>query len=68
MISIWFFIGALLFLYGGLVLGAAIYDVFSPPAHPVVLDHLHAGLWWGALLLVIGAAYAWRFSPWKKRP
>lgn len=65
MISIWFFIGVLLLAYGILVLGAGIYDVIAPPANPVVLNSLHAGVWWGALLIVLGAFYSWRFSPWK---
>lgn len=53
MISIWFFIGVLLLAYGILVLGAGIYDVIAPPANPVVLNSLHAGVWWGALLIVL---------------
>jgi hypothetical protein len=65
MISIWFFIGVLLLAYGILVLGAGIYDLIAPPANPVVLNSLHAGVWWGALLIVLGAFYSWRFSPWK---
>ena len=31
MISIWFFIGALLLIYGVLILGAGLYDLASPP-------------------------------------
>lgn len=65
MISIWFFIGVLLLVYGILILGAGIYDVFVPPANPVVLNSLHAGVWWGVLLIALGAFYSWRFSPWK---
>ena len=65
MISIWFFIGVLLLAYGILELGAGIYDLIAPPANPVVLNSLHAGVWWGALLIVLGAFYSWRFSPWK---
>jgi hypothetical protein len=63
MISIWFFIGLLLLAYGTLILGAGIWDVVSPPANPVVLNRLHAGVWWGGLLLAIGAVYCVRFRP-----
>jgi hypothetical protein len=63
MISIWFFIGLLLLIYGVLILGAGIWDVFSPPANAVVLNELHAGVWWGALLLAIGAVYCVKFRP-----
>jgi len=63
MISIWFFIGALLLVYGFLILGAAIYELVTPPEHPVVLFGLHAGIWWGILLIVLGAVYTFKFAP-----
>ncbi len=65
-ISIWFFIGVLLTAYGVLITGSGIYDYFSPPAHLVVLANLHAGIWWGAVLLAIGLIYTIKFFP-KKR-
>ena len=61
--SLWFFIGLLLDIYGILILGASLHDLFVPPEHPVVLANLHAGIWWGALLLVLGAIYTVVFSP-----
>jgi len=63
MISIWFFIGLILTVYGLLILGAGIYDVINPLKHPVVLSHLHAGVWWGALLVVLGVLYIIKFKP-----
>lgn len=66
MISIWFFIGALLLAYGILILGAGLYDLASPPEHPVVLANLHAGIWWGAVLVVLGLIYSIKFAPKKK--
>jgi hypothetical protein len=60
-IPIWFFIGALLLVYGVLILGAGIFGLFHPP--PVVLANLHAGIWWGALLVVIGLGYVRAFRP-----
>jgi hypothetical protein len=65
MISIWFFIGALLLAYGLLICGAGIYELLSPPEHPVVLAELHAGVWWGALLIALGAIYTIKFAPGK---
>jgi hypothetical protein len=61
MLSIWFFIGVLLLAYGVLILGAGVWELSSPPEHPVVLANLHAGIWWGALLVVLGAVYTLRF-------
>lgn len=66
-IPIWFFIGALLAVYGVLILGSGIYGLISPPAHKVALWELHADIWWGALLLVIGLVYLGRFRPGAKR-
>jgi len=65
-ISIWFFIGVLLAIYGVLILGSGIYDLSHPPLHPVVLANLHAPIWWGALLLALGAFYAIHFRPGKQ--
>ena len=64
MISIWFFIGLSLAVNGALILGAGIYQLVNPPLNPgVVLFHLHANVWWGALLLAIGALYCFKFAP-----
>ena len=65
MLSIWFFIGILLLAYGILILGAGLYELVSPPEHPVVLANLHAGVWWGVLLLILGLVYSVRFRPGK---
>ncbi|MGD0988367.1 MAG: hypothetical protein ABR874_11180 [Candidatus Sulfotelmatobacter sp.] len=64
MVSIWFFIGISLAVNGGLILAAGIYELVRPPVNPaVVLFNLHANVWWGALLLVIGLIYCYKFAP-----
>ena len=64
MISIWFFIGISLAVNGALICAAGIYQVVNPPLHPdVVLFNLHAGVWWGAVLLAIGLIYCIKFAP-----
>ena len=65
-ISIWFFIGVSLLVNGLLILASGIYELIHPPAAPVVLFHLHAAIWWGALLTAIGAFYCIHFAPGKK--
>lgn len=60
-IPIWFFIGALLLVYGVLIFGAGIFGLFHPPQ--VALANLHVGIWWGALLVVIGLGYVRAFRP-----
>lgn len=62
-ISIWFFVGLLLDVYGVLILGASLYALASPPARQVVLADLHPGLWWGALLIGLGVIYTFHFYP-----
>jgi FtsH-binding integral membrane protein len=65
MTSIWFFIGLLLLAYGILIFGTGISEWSAPP--PVVHADLHAAVWWGILLTVLGAFYSFRFSPKKGR-
>ncbi|MGA2389136.1 MAG: hypothetical protein ABSF97_09260 [Candidatus Sulfotelmatobacter sp.] len=67
MVSIWFFIGISLAVNGALILAAGIYELVHPPENPsVVLFNLHASVWWGALLLLAGLAYLFKFAPQRK--
>lgn len=59
-ISIWFFIGALLSIYGVLILGSGL---IMPTPPNVVLAELKAPIWMGVLLLAIGAVYSVLFFP-----
>jgi hypothetical protein len=67
MVSIWFFIGISLLVNGVLILGAGLYEVWHPPTEQVVLFNLHASVWWGALMTVIGAWYSYHFKPGQKK-
>lgn len=60
-VSIWFFVGILLTVYGVIIAGAGVYGLFAPP--PVVLAQYHADLWWGLILLAAGVFYCYHFSP-----
>ena len=62
-VPVWFFVGVLLLIYGVLILGTGLLQYSSPPQ--VVLAHLHAPIWWGAILTVIGAVYVGLFRPGK---
>jgi hypothetical protein len=64
MISIWIFIGLLLIVYGFLIMGQGMWELFVPPAKPVVLAELRAGLWWGALVLILGSVFVGANSKW----
>jgi hypothetical protein len=65
-VSIWFFIGISLLVNGVLITGAGVWEVFHPPANPVVLFHLHANVWWGAVLTMAGLVYTIFFAPGRK--
>jgi hypothetical protein len=62
-ISIWFFIGISLLVNGVLILGAGIFQLANPPEVPTVLFNLHAGIWWGAILAMVGAIYCLFYRP-----
>ena len=64
MISIWLFIGVLVIVYGFLILGVGMYEFFVPPVKPVVLAELHAGVWWGSLMLILGGIFVGKNATW----
>ena len=62
-ISIWFFIGVLLTIYGAMILGYGLYDFATGNLPHVILAELRAPLWWGGMMLVLGLFYGIRFRP-----
>lgn len=64
-ISIWWFSGLLLLIYGILILASGLWELFHPLLHPPVLHQLHAPIWWGAMLAVAGLWYLIHFWPHK---
>ena len=60
-IPVWFFVGALLFVYGILILISGLMEYSNPP--DTILSNLHAPVWWGALLTVLGGVYCLVFRP-----
>jgi hypothetical protein len=62
-LSIWFFTGVSLAVNGLIILVTGLYELASPPEHQVVLGNLHANIWWGAVLLIIGLYFSIRHSP-----
>ena len=63
-IPIWLFIGLLLIVYGVLIMGEGMWELFVPPAHTVALAELRAGIWWGALMLILGGIFVGKNSRW----
>jgi hypothetical protein len=66
-LSIWFFVGVSLLVNGILITGAGVWEVVTHASNPVLTLNHHANLWWGGLLLIIGAVYSYRFSPARER-
>ena len=66
-ISIWFFIGVLLTIYGVMILGYGIWELITGNVANVVLANLHAPVWWGALMLVLGLVSSIKFRPDKEQ-
>ena len=55
MLPVWFFIGVVLLIYGVMIFAQGIYEL----SHPVgtVLENLHAAIWWGAFMAVVGIIF-----------
>jgi hypothetical protein len=60
-IPVWFFVGVLLLIYGSIVLVTGLAEWSHPP--DTVLAGLHAPVWWGAVLIVLGRVYCSAFRP-----
>lgn len=61
MIPVWLFVGILLFLYGILIFISGIAEWSHPPN--TVLSNLHAPVWWGAIMIAMGAVFVHLFRP-----
>lgn len=62
-IPVWFFVGVLLLIYGCIILISGLTEWGHPS--DTVLSELHAPVWWGALLIVLGSLYCLLFRPGK---
>lgn len=51
----------MLLVYGVMILASGIAEYAHPPN--TVLANLHAPVWWGALLTVLGVIYTYHFWP-----
>ena len=60
-IPVWFFVGVLLLTYGVLIFASGVAEWQSPP--PTVLAEYHAPVWWGGLMVLLGAGYVIAFRP-----
>ena len=54
---IWYFVGILLVLVGGIICVTGVVQYFLPPDHRPVLADLHTNMWWGAVMVAAGAVF-----------
>lgn len=59
--EVWFYIGALLTIYGTMLSLAGVYQWIHPPM--TVLSKEHATFWAGMLLLLVGGGYVLAYWP-----
>jgi hypothetical protein len=66
-VSIWFFNGLMLTVYGLMIGGYGVYELISGQTPPVVLANLHPSVWWGGMMLILGVFYCVKFFPRQQR-
>ncbi len=54
MIPIWYFVGLILLIMGGLILSSGIYNLITPPVTKTILSETHPDIWWGAIMVLFG--------------
>ena len=54
---IWYFVGLMLVVMGGIITASGIYRFIAPAESQTVLAELHPDLWWGAVMVVAGAIF-----------
>jgi len=60
-IPVWFFVGVLFLAYGVLIFVSGLAEWSHPP--DTVLAELHAPVWWGSLMVLLGGGYVIAFRP-----
>jgi hypothetical protein len=54
---IWYFVGLILLSMGFIVLLAGLYSLFVSREAHTVLGELHADIWWGSIMMIVGGAF-----------
>jgi len=67
-IPIWFFIGLTLLVYGVVIFLYGLASWSDKDKLAMAMSHVHADVWWGAGMAVLGAFYTVRFRPGKSAP
>jgi hypothetical protein len=63
-IPIWFFVGCLLLVYGIIITAEGVCHFFVAQVNKdLALQWIHADLWWGIVLVVLGGFYTFHYFP-----
>jgi uncharacterized membrane protein len=54
---IWYFVGLILSAMGLVLIIAGLYNLSSNAEPATVLPNLHADIWWGAVMFIVGLIY-----------
>ena len=66
-VPVWFFVGAVLLVYGAIIALVGVYNLFPQHVNPdFAIQWLHADLCWGVVLTLLGGFYAAHYCPWRK--
>jgi hypothetical protein len=57
---IWFFVGLILIVMGGIIFISGIYQFLYPPAVKTILAETHPAIWWGAVMFIFGSVMYWK--------
>lgn len=56
LLSIWFFVGLMLTVFGVIITATGVYFLFRPQ-QATALAHLNPSLWWGLIMLASGTLF-----------
>ncbi|MGB9599143.1 MAG: hypothetical protein ACP5QK_05495 [Myxococcota bacterium] len=56
MISVWFWVGCMMLIYGLIITGAGVYYLFLPP-QSYAAKWTNPNLWWGMIMLIVGQIF-----------
>lgn len=51
---IWYFVGLILLVIGGLIFLTGVYQLINPPEIKTVLSETHPNVWWGIVMFLFG--------------
>ncbi len=54
---IWYFVGLILIGMGAIINLSGLYDLFANAGQEKVLGRLHSNVWWGELMVIVGALF-----------